>query len=161
MPTEQENTTLPSQTDERGMAIFELEPKVQRFLQLYMTGNYTIVKIAQLLEVHPNTCYNWMRREDVKNALAESQGEIHGQVTAQLKNLTLKAANKLTELIDSPIDAIALQAVKDVLDRGGHKTKNEIKVEKTVTTVEQKMKELIDSTIDTTILEGEFEEVAE
>lgn len=162
MPTERESITqLSPESDEKEMAIFALEPKIQRFLQLYMTGNYPIVKVAQLLEVHPNTCYNWMKREDVKLALAESQGEIHGQVTAQLKNLTLKAANKLSELIDSPIDAVALQATKDVLDRGGHKTKNEIKVEKTVTTVEQKMRELIDATIDDSILEGEFEEISE
>jgi hypothetical protein len=58
--------------------------------------------------------------------------------------------------MNSPIDGVALQAVKDVLDRAGHKPKNEIKVEKTVTTIEQKMKQLIDATID-----AEYEEVEE
>lgn len=120
-----------------------------------MTGQYTILKIAELLGVHPNTVHGWLRKEDVKYALAEAQGEVHGHVGMQLKSLTLKAAQKLNDLIDSPIDAVALQAVKDVLDRGGHKTKNEIKVEKTVTTIEEKMKELIDSTL----IDAEFKEV--
>lgn len=95
-----------------------------------------------------------MKRQDIKNALEEAQQEIHEQVTVQLKSMTLKATQKLNNLIDSPQDAIALQAVKDVLDRGGHKPKNEIKVDKTVTTVEQQLKQLVDTTIDI-----EFEEV--
>ena len=59
--------------------------------------------------------------------------------------------------MNSPIDGVALQAVKDVLDRAGHKSKQEIKIDKTVTTIEQKMKELIDSTI----IDVEFTEVGE
>jgi transposase-like protein len=112
-----------------------------------MTGQYTLVKLAQLLEVHPNTLQKWLKREDVKHAIIEAQGEIHSQVQVQLKALTLKATQKLHELVDSPIDAVSLQAVKDVLDRGGHKAKQEIKVEKTVTTIEQQFKQLIDQTI--------------
>jgi hypothetical protein len=57
--------------------------------------------------------------------------------------------------MNSPIDGVALQAVKDVLDRSGHKQKTEIKIDKTVTTIEQKMKELIDNTI----VEAEYEEI--
>lgn len=134
-------------SETKELQIFQLEPKQQRFIQLYLTGNYTLAKIAELLEIHPNTAGKWMKRAEIKSALEEAQQEIHEQVSIQLKSMTLKATQKLNRLIDSPQDAIALQAVKDVLDRGGHKTKNEIKVEKTVTTVEQKMKELIDSTI--------------
>lgn len=160
MATSEENVTLATQESEdekNELLMFELDPKIQRFIQMYMTGQYTIVKLAELLKVHPNTVHNWMRREDVKEALAEAQGAVHNQVSTQLKSLTLKAVNKLHTLIDSPIDAIALQAVKDVLDRGGHKTKQEIKVDKTVTTIEEKMRELIDSTI----VDADFEEVGE
>lgn len=56
------------------------------------------------------------------------------------------------------MDAIALQAVRDVLDRGGHKPKNEIKVDKTVTTIEQKMKEIIDMTIPDGVIEEVLDE---
>lgn len=128
--------------------LYVLQPKMQRFVQLYMTGQYTTTKVASLLDVHVNTIYAWLKREDVQLALKESQESIHFQVDAELKALTMKATRKLMELVDSPIDAVSLQAVKDVLDRGGHKAKQEIKVDKTVTTIEQKMKELIDVTID-------------
>lgn len=136
-----------SGTESKDLQIFQLEPKQQRFIQLYLTGNFTNAKIAELLEVHPNTVGNWMKKAEIKSALEEAQAEIHENVAMQLKSMTVKAANRLNQLVDSPMDAIALQAVRDVLDRGGHKTKNEIKVDKTVTTVEQKMKELIDTTI--------------
>ena len=134
-----------------------MPPKMQRFVHLYMTGQYTLNKLAQLLELHPNTITAWMKRKDVKDAIAELQDTTHQIVSTQLKTLTNKAVTRLTELMDSPIDAVALQAVKDVLDRSGHKQKQEIKIDKTVTTVEQKMKELIDSTI----IDADFEEVEE
>lgn len=143
-----------SGTESKDLQIFQLEPKQQRFIQLYLTGNYTLAKIAELLEIHPNTAGKWMKRPEIKSALEEAQSEIHEQVAIQLKGMALKATQKLNNLIDSPQDAIALQAVKDVLDRGGHKTKNEIKVEKTVVTVEQKLKELVNATI----IDAEFEE---
>lgn len=144
-----------TESNDKELQIFQLDPKQQRFIQLYLTGNFTLTQIAKLLEIHPNTAGKWMKRPEIKSALEEAQAEIHEQVSVQLKSMTLKATQKLNQLIESPQDAIALQAVKDVLDRGGHKTKNEIKVEKTVTTVEQKMKELIDSTI----IEAEYTEV--
>lgn len=131
-------------------------PKMQRAIHLYMTGQYSYNKIAQLLELHPNTILNWFKRGDVQKVMAELQDATHVMVATQLKTLTLQATDKLRALMDSPIDGVALQAVKDVLDRAGHKPKNEIKIDKTVTTIEQKMKELIDSTID-----AEFEEVEE
>lgn len=134
-------------TKNTDLQIFKLEPKQQRFIQLYMTGNFTLNKLAELLEIHPNTAGNWLKKPEIKEALAEAQSEIHSQVGMQLQAMTLKATQKLHELVDSPMDAIALQAVKDVLDRGGHKPKNEIKVDKTITTIEQKMAQLIDATI--------------
>lgn len=108
-----------------------------------MTGNYSLAKIAQLLEIHPNTASRWMKRPEIRDALVEAQGEIHQQVGYQIKALTVKASARLSDLMDSSIDGVALQAVKDVLDRGGHKAVNEIKVDKTVITVEQKMKDLM------------------
>lgn len=136
-------------------AIVVLPPKMQRFIHLYMTGQYTLQKLGQLLEVHPNTLGNWLKREDVKSIIADMQDTTHDIVNIQLKTLTLKAVNKLSELTESPIDGVALQAVKDILDRAGHKAKQEIKIDKTVTTIEQKMKQLIENTI----VDVEYEEV--
>jgi transposase-like protein len=130
-------------------------PKMARFVHLYMTGQYSYNKIAQLLEVHPNTILAWSKRGDVRAVMDEMQEATHGMVSQQLKTLTLQATDRLRELMNSPIDGVALQAVKDVLDRAGHKQKTEIKIDKTVTTIEQKWKELIDGTI----VDAEFEEV--
>ncbi len=143
--------------EEESNPLAHMSPKMARFVTLYVTGQYTLNKLSQLLEVHPNTLGNWLKRADVKEAINDVQDGVHDQVQIELKMLTLKATQKLTALMDSPIDGVALQAVKDVLDRAGHKQKQEIKIDKTVTTIEQKFKELVESTI----LEGEFEEVDE
>lgn len=131
-----------------SVSITDLTPKMQRFVHLYMTGNYTLVKLGELLDLHPNTLGNWLRRGDVKTLIADMEKSTHDIVTVQLNALTLKSVNKLSKLIDSPIDGVAFQAVRDVLDRGGHKPKQEIKVDKTVTTYEQKLKRLINNVID-------------
>lgn len=149
MSTSAENTTQSTTSNE----LFILEPIKQRFVQLYMTGNFTLAKIAELLEIHPNTAGRWLKAEDVKGAIEQAQRDIHKNVQMQITANTVKAVAKLNELMDSSIDAVALQAVKDVLDRGGHKPKNEIKVDKTVTTIEQKFKDIIDASIDAEFVE--------
>ena len=157
MPTNEEKVTLPQEQSEPSGVILSLTPKQQRYVHLFMTGQYSLNKLAQLLEVHPNTLHAWNKRQDVKDAIAEVQESTHSMVATQLKNLTLQATDKLRELMNSPIDGVALQAVKDVLDRAGHKSKQEIKIDKTVTTIEEKFKSLVDSTI----IDAEFEEVIE
>ena len=127
-----------------GYSISDLSPQQARFVHLYLTGQYTNQKIAQLLDVHVNTIGNWLMRKDVRGCIADMQEITQEVVGNQLKNLTLKAINKLNSLIDSPIDGVALNAVKDVLDRAGHKPKQEIKIDKTVT-FEEKLKSIIDS----------------
>lgn len=143
---------------EETSLIPELDYKQQRFVHLYLTGNYKNTELAELFEVHPNTITLWLRKPAIKKAIETLQEDIHNTVSNQLKNLTLKAVDRLNDLIESPIDGVALQAVNSILDRAGHRPKQEIKVDKTVTTIEQKMKQLIDSTIDINDLE-ELEEV--
>jgi transposase-like protein len=123
-----------------------------------MTGQYSLSKLAQLLEVHPNTLGNWLKRADVRQIIEEMQETTHDVVAMQLKALTLDAVNRLGELTKSPIDGVALQAVKDVLDRAGHKPKQELKIDKTVTTYEQRLSDLIKNTIDADISIEEIKE---
>ncbi len=137
----------PEESEEESLAITVLPPKMQRFVQLYMTGQYTLNKLAQLLEVHPNTLGHWLKRKDVREIITDMQQTTHDVVGIQLKALTMKAVNKLGALTDSPIDGVALQAVKDILDRSGHKAKQEIKIDKTVTTFEQRLNNLVEETI--------------
>lgn len=134
--------------DVTSVDITKLSQKMQRFIHLYMTGNYTLVKLSELLDVHPNTLGNWLRRKDVKTVIDDMEKSTHDIVTVQLNALTLKSVARLSTLIDSPIDGVAFQAVRDVLDRGGHRPKQEIKIDKTVVTFEQKLKTLIDDVIE-------------
>lgn len=138
--------SLQNEEDE-SLSITVLPPKIQRFVHMYMTGQYTVNKLAQLFEVHPNTVFNWLKREDVKQIISDMQQSTHDVVQIQLKSLTMKAVNKLGDLVDSPIDGVALQATKDILDRGGHKPTQEIKIDKTVRTYEQKLQDIIDVTL--------------
>ena len=124
-----------------------LEPKLQRFVHLYLTGQYNQTQLAQLLEVHKNTINSWLKREDVNIAIQEYQAMEHEMIDVQIKAMRMKAIEKMNELMDSPIDGIAFQACKDILDRTGHKAKNEIKVDKTVKTIEMQLHDLAENLI--------------
>ena len=124
-----------------------LEPKLQRFVHLYLTGQYNQTEIAQMLQVHKNTINTWLKREDVNLAIKEYQAVEHEMIDVQIKAMRMKAIQKMNDLMDSPIDGIAFQACKDILDRTGHKAKSEIKVDKTVKTIEVQLNELADSLI--------------
>ena len=134
-----------------------LEPKLQRFVHLYLTGQYNQKQISQILEVHQNTINQWLKREDVGIAIKEYQQMEHEMYDVQIKAMRMKAIQKMNDLMDSPIDGIAFQACKDILDRTGHKAKNEIKVDKTVKTIEVQLNELADTLID----DVEFEVLGE
>lgn len=62
--------------------------------------------------------------------------------------MRMKAMARMGDLMDSPIDGVALQACKDVLDRTGHKAKQEIKMEKTVKTFEMQINDLASKFLD-------------
>ena len=125
-----------------------LEPKLQRFVHLYLTGQYTNRQLAQLIEVHENTISGWLKRDDVNIAIKEYQAMEHEMIDVQIKAMRMKAIQKMNDLMESPIDGIAFQACKDILDRTGHKAKNEIKVDKTVKTIEVQLQELAKDIID-------------
>lgn len=142
---------------ENGTDLMVLSPNHRRFVSLYLSGQYTLKKIAELLNVHENTIRKWMKRDDVSTYLSEMQEEQQQLVKMQLASMTVKATNKLNSLIDSNIDGVALQAVKDVLDRGGHKAKQEVKKDITITTYEQQIKEIMNETMQD-IIDVELEE---
>ena len=131
-----------------------LEPKLQRFVHLYLTGQYNQTQLAQILEVNKNTINGWLKRDDVNMAIKEYQAMEHEMIDVQIKAMRMKAIEKMNDLMDSPIDGIAFQACKDILDRTGHKAKNEIKVDKTVKTIEMQLKDLADDIIDVDFIDG-------
>lgn len=130
------------------VTISDLDPKQQRFVHLYLTGSYTNKEIAQLLDIHQNTLYNWLRDDRVIEVINEIQKVEHETIETQLKAMRTKAINTMMELMDSPIDGVRYQASKDILDRAGHKSKQEIKVDKTVKTIEMQLNELASELIE-------------
>lgn len=128
-------------------ALTSLQPTHQRFVHMYLAGKHSTSKLAEIFDVHPNTILSWLKRKDVQAAIAETQTVMNVMVAQQITNMASKAVGRLNSLMDSPMDMVALQAVKDVLDRAGHKPKSEMKIEKTVHTYEQKLGNLIEATI--------------
>lgn len=127
--------------------ITSLPPAQQRFIHLYRTGQYKNKQIADLLDIHENTIYTWLKRDDIRGIIDELNKQEHEQVETHLKSMRAKAMARMGDLMDSPIDGVALQACKDILDRTGHKAKQELKVEKTVKTFEMQINELADKFI--------------
>lgn len=151
----EQNLTLKENKD---YIITDLTAKQQRFVHLYVTGHYTIAEIAELLLTTPKTIHQWLKRPDVRGVVEDLQLNNHELVKNNIKTLSIKAVNKLSDLIDSEVDQVAMSAVKDVLDRSGHKVKNEIEVNKTIVTYEQKLNSIINESIDQAdLIEGVYE----
>lgn len=141
------NNVVTTEEQNNVKDITELTQVQQRFIHLFLTGQYKNTQLAQLLDVHDNTIYSWLKRSDIKHIITEFQRAEHEQVENNLKSMRMKAMGRMSDLMDSPLDAVALQACKDVLDRTGHKAKQEVKVEKTVKTFEMQLNELADKFI--------------
>ena len=130
-----------------GLAnITALTPLQQRFVHLYLSGQYTLTKIAEMIEVNPATVSNWLRQPKVKAVVDGMQMEQYEMVGLKMNALTVKAINTLSGLLDSKDDYVKLNATKDILDRGGFKPKQEIKIDQTIT-YEQKLSSLIKNTM--------------
>lgn len=129
--------------------VFEqLTPAKNRMILLYITGQYTITQIAKLLGIHNSTVSSWLRQEDVQMVIKELQTREYAIIDSSLKALRMKAVETMNTLLDSPMEPVRFQASKDILDRTGHKPVNEMKIDKTVTTIEKQLQELADITID-------------
>ena len=133
----------------------DLEPHQQRFIHMYLSGNYTIPKIAEILGYHPVTLRRWLAKPEFKKILEKYQEEETEIVKQTLMALRLKALYKMSELIDSPIDGIAYQAARDILDRTGHKAtqKQDVKIE--VYNYETQIKEILGDDIE--LIETDYE----
>lgn len=124
-----------------------LTPAKIRMIMLYLTGQYTQKKIGQIVGVSTTTIQNWLLDSNVQLVIKEIQSREFVKINNDLNALKNKAVSTLYELLDSTMDTVRYQAAKDILDRGGHKPQQSIKVDKTVTTREEQLKSLINATI--------------
>lgn len=140
-----------------------LTPAKIRMIMLYLTGQYTQKKIAEIVGVSNTTVREWLLDPSVQAVVKEIQSREFVKINNDLNALKNKAVSTLYELLDSTMDTVRYQAAKDILDRGGHKAQQSIKVDKTVTTREEQLKSLIDMTIsdDDVIDVGEYSGVSD
>lgn len=125
-----------------------LTPAKTRMILMYLTGQYSQKKLGQIIGVSENTIRAWLLDPTVQIVIKELQQREFAVVDSKLKALRHKAIDTMNELLESDMDNVRFQAAKDILDRGGHRPQQTIKVDKTVTTLEQQLKDLADFTID-------------
>ena len=123
-----------------------LTPRQQRFVHLYLTGQYTQSELANIIEIDIATARKWLRNPTVQD-IEEFQKEEHEIVENAIKNMRAKALERLNELMDSKNDNVALQATKDVLDRTGHKAVTKIEKDINIRTFEEQLNDLINQTV--------------
>lgn len=146
--------TYPAELD---ILIEQLTPKQRRCVNMYLTGQYNKSQIAGMLDVDANTVGSWLRGGVVKEVVRLQQAELHEDSKNEIKVLTSAAVNTMRELLSSPIDGIKFQAAKDLLDRNNLKGEQKLVIDKTITTVEQKLSSLIEDTM-SDVIDVELEE---
>lgn len=124
-----------------------LNPAKLRCIFLYLSGEHTLKKIAQIVGVAPSTVARYLRNPDAQIAMREIQQRDFARIEHGINSLQDKALNTMRDLMDSSMDNVRYQASKDILDRAGHKTANKVKVEKTVMNIEKQLSNLSNFTI--------------
>lgn len=124
-----------------------ITPSKMHMINLYVAGCYSPKNICAQVGIHYNTYRRWMLEDGVRAVIRIIQEKQLALVQSDLNNLRGKAVKKMEDLLDSNMDNVAFQAARDILDRTGMKSEQKINVQKTVTTLEQQMKDLADFTI--------------
>lgn len=127
--------------------LISLTPAKMQLVNLYLTGNYSQNKIATILGIAPTTVRAWLIDENIQRVIKELQSRELSLIQSDLNALRHKAIDTMEDLLNSNMDNVRFQAAKDILDRGGLKAEQSIKVDKTVTTLEQQLSELAEYTI--------------
>jgi predicted DNA-binding protein YlxM (UPF0122 family) len=116
--------------------------KHQRVIHMYLSGGYSTQDIATALGYSKQYVTNLLCSPDIKNAINEFQKQEDELILQSIKALRVKAMQKMGQLIDSNMDAIAYQASRDILDRTGFKGVDKKEVNVNVT-FEQQLKEVL------------------
>lgn len=120
----------------------QLTPAKTRMILLWLTGQYTQKKIASVVGVSENTIRAWMLSPAVQAVISEIQTREFALMDSKIKSMRYKALDTMDSLLESDMDNVRYNAAKDILDRSGHKPQQSIKVDKTVTSIEQQLSQL-------------------
>lgn len=80
-------------------------------------------EIAQELKVTPGTISQWLRKEEFQQAVTD-------EMKRGFVDIAYKARRRLSELVDSPNEQVALGAIKEALNKAGYQETQ--KVEQTI-----------------------------
>jgi transposase-like protein len=132
------------------------KPALQRrLINLYLSGNYTVRQMAQIIGVAHSTICKWLREPQIREAIEKYQQEEDMIVNASLKALRMKAIQKASELLDADNEMVQSIMVRDVLDRTGHKAVEKKEVTHNIT-YEQRIQMLLNGDEDKTVENVEY-----
>lgn len=129
-------------------------PEQQKAVHMYLTGSYRIKEIAEIVGFTSGTIRKWLRLPAVQQYIEVIQKEEDELVKQSLKAIQMKALYRLSDLVDSSDEMIALQAVKDVLNRNNHVPIQRKEIDITHKTFEEKLQDL-DKIV---VIDAEFSE---
>lgn len=122
--------------------LMKLTPAKMQVITLYLTGNYTKKRIAEIVDISPTTVNVWLSAPYSQEIIKELQKRELALVRSDLNSLRSKAVETMEDLLSSPMDNVRFSAAKDILDRSGLTIQKELKVTKTVTNLEQQLSDL-------------------
>lgn len=118
----------------------------QRLVHLYVSGYYNTRQMARILMVSEQSVRKTLKEPEVQNMIQAYQDTEKELVDQALKALRMRAIETQSELLESDNDVVRANVSKDILDRTGHKAKEEKKVEINVS-YEERLKALVSGAI--------------
>lgn len=110
-----------------------LKGKQRKCLELMLTGNFTQKEIAEEIGVTEQTITNWKKKDEFAeeyNAALKKQIHLHAAVAFKTETELLRSADS---------DSVRLNAAKDILDRAGFKSRDEISL---IQSADESLKEM-------------------
>lgn len=110
-----------------------LKGKQRKCLELMLTGNFTQKEIAEKIGVTEQTITNWKKKDEFAeeyNTALKKRINLHAAVAFKTETELLRSADS---------DSVRLNAAKDILDRAGFKSRDEISL---IQSADESLKEM-------------------
>lgn len=110
-----------------------LKGKQRKCLELMLTGNFTQKEIAEEIGVTEQTITNWKKKDEFAeeyNTALKKRINLHAAVAFKTETELLRSADS---------DSVRLNAAKDILDRAGFKSRDEISL---IQSADESLKEM-------------------
>ena len=103
-------------------AVTVLTERQNELVDLYLSGGLNQRQMAETMQADEAWVSKTLRKPHVQTVLYE-------RVASTLGTMSVQAAHKLSSLLQSKSDYVALEAAKDLLDRTGHKPPDRKQIE--------------------------------